>query len=64
MLPPAIRGNYRAKDQDTVDKWLETKEKVQNFAEALEKGDLVSGLADFLAKILKGLNLKGLKFYH
>lgn len=57
-LPPAIRGNnYRAKDQDLVDKWVQTKEKIKLFGETLESGDLVSGFTDLIAKALKGLKL-------
>jgi len=56
-LPPAIRGSYRAKDQDAVDQWVQTKEKVEQVGETLAAGDLVDGFLGLITKPFKGLKL-------
>jgi hypothetical protein len=56
VLPAAIRGGFKAKDQDLVDKWVATKDKIKDIADKLRNGDILTSPGGLLGVVLGGIS--------
>lgn len=60
VLPPA-KGSFAAADQDLVDAWLDSTEVVEEVADAVLDGDLLTGLRGVVETLGKEFGRHGRK---